>query len=117
MKKFLLCFTIALAIFFPTSFYARDANPGQGFKVTQPEHSFHYSQLSSESLVFDDSLEDISDDNRSGRKKFSLEKTSGYDNSFFVQNFPENYFNKLSPAKLFSPLQASLFIFISVLRL
>ncbi|MEP7375152.1 MAG: hypothetical protein ABI675_17265 [Chitinophagaceae bacterium] len=117
MKKILLCLTIALAIFFPTSFYARDAKPGQGIKVVQPEHSFHYSQLSSESLVFDDSLEDISDDNRSERKKNSLDKTSCYDASFFVQNFSENYFNKISPDKFFSPLQSSLFIFISVLRL
>jgi hypothetical protein len=119
MKKILFCFSIALVILLPTSFYAHGAKPSPGFKIVQQKYTFLQCQSDHEDFFFDDYLDDESDDNihDSERKKISLKKTASYNSSFAVQNLSTYYFKRGLSSKYFTHLPASLFIFINVLRL
>ena len=119
MKKILFCLGIVLAIYLPKSFCAQDGKSAPGFKIAQQGYTFLHCQTNREDFFFDDFLEDESDDNinDSERKKTSLRKTTFYNTSFAVQNFSTHYFKRTLSTKYFTHLPASLFIFISVLRL
>jgi hypothetical protein len=119
MKKILFYITLALAILLPNSFCAQGAALESGFNIAQHNDGF-VTQQSSQDLIFDVCLEDVSEDddsNESERKKTSSAQTTLNSTFLLAQNHSENFLKKVLTAHLFFPRKTSIFILLCVFRL
>ena len=118
MKKILFCLGFVLALVVPR-FYAQGAKPAHALKTTQQESASFHSASECEDLVFDEFLEDESDDNPQDpeKRRTTVRKTNSCNSSDIIVNFSTHYFKNILSAKYFFQLPASLFLLIGVLRL
>lgn len=120
MKKIVLFFNISVALFLLNSFSAYGAERGFCFRITQHASAIFNSPSSSDNLLFDAYLADLSDDDDSDdseEKKMSSEKINQPNTTFFADFHAYNAFKKYLTTQFFFSLKTALFIFIRVLRL
>lgn len=118
MKKILLFFTIAGAMFFSNALCAHDVKL-EGFNITQHDNTVGYGSLSSANTAIDYFFSYISDNDTddSEKKKVPSGKTSHTNTYFATPNFSIYDFKNILPTKLFVPFRTSLFLFNGVLRI